>query len=81
MDVVALVSDPHFSSRGFTIEMEHPETGKLDVTGLPARFSAIPDLAYFHSPLLGQHNDFVFGEVLGHPLERVEELKAAKAIH
>ena len=81
MDVVALVNDPQFVSRGFTIEMEHPETGKLDVTGLPARFSAIPNVPYFHAPLLGQHNDFVFGGILGHLQQRVDELKAANAIY
>ncbi len=81
MDVIPLMEDSHFASRGYVVDMVHPEVGKRQVAGIPARFSAIPDLAYFHAPLLGQHNDFVFGEVLGHPSERVEELKAAKAIH
>ncbi|MAF53367.1 MAG: hypothetical protein CL694_10215 [Chloroflexi bacterium] len=81
MDVIALMGDPQIASRGFAVEMVHPEVGERTVAGIPARFGAIREPAYFHAPQLGQHNDFVFGNVLGHPPEQVGILKASKAIY
>ena len=81
MSVVDLMSDLHMGSRGFAVEMNHPEVGTRTVAGLPVKFSAMPKLPYFHAPLLGQHNDFIFGELLGHKPDRVQELKDSKAIY
>ena len=80
MNVVDLMADPHMTARQFVVEMDHPEVGKRKVAGLPMKFSAMPQLPYFHAPLLGEHNDFVFGELLGHPSEWVQELKDSQAI-
>ena len=81
MNVVDLMTDPHMTARQFAIEMDHPEVGKRKVAGLPMKFSAMLQLPYFHAPLLGQHNDFVFGELLGYPPDRVQELKDRQAIY
>jgi len=81
MSVVDLIADPHMTSRQFAVEMDHPEVGKRKVAGLPIKLSAMPQLPYFHAPLLGEHNDFVFGELLGLPRERVRELKDSRAIY
>ena len=64
MSVFDLMEDPHFRERGFAVEMDHPEVGKRTVAGLPARFGVMPRLAYTPAPLLGQHNEFVFGQLL-----------------
>ena len=79
MGVMELMQDPHLAERGFVVEMNHAEVGKRRVAGLPARFSAMRELAYSPAPLLGQHNGLVFGEVLGvrpHTLEKLVEQKA-----
>ena len=81
MNVVDLMADPHFSQRGFAVEMDHPEVGRRTVAGIPARFGAMPELAYFSAPLLGQHNDSVFGDLLAHSEERIQQLMLAKAIY
>ena len=81
MNVVDLLADPHMIARGYVVEMDHPEVGKRSVAGLPISFSAMPQLPYFSAPLLGQHNDFVFGDLLGHNPERVQKLKHSQAIY
>jgi benzylsuccinate CoA-transferase BbsF subunit len=81
MNVFDLVTDPHMVSRGYTVEIDHPAAGAGAVGGLPVKFSAMPKLPYFHAPLLGQHNEYVFADLLGHRLEQVEELKNSKAIY
>ncbi len=80
MDVVALIGDPHFRERGIIIEMEHTEVGPREVAGLPIRFSDIARPAYYSAPLLGEHNDAVFGGLLGHAQPEIESLKRSKAI-
>jgi crotonobetainyl-CoA:carnitine CoA-transferase CaiB-like acyl-CoA transferase len=81
MNVIDLVDDPHMAARGYTVDMDHPEAGIKNLAGLPIKLSAMPELPYFHAPLLAQHNDFIFGELLGHAPERVQELKDQQAIH
>ena len=80
MDVVALMADPHFRARGTIIEMDHTEVGPREVAGLPIRFGDIPRPAYYTAPLLGEHNDAVFGGLLGHGADEVERMKESKAI-
>ena len=79
--VMGVMEDPHLEERGFVVEMDHAEVGKRRVAGLPARFGAMPELAYSPAPLLGQHNGLVFGEVLGMPPNTLKTLKEQKAIY
>ena len=81
MSTFDLLEDPHFTERGFVVELDHPEVGLRAVAGLPARFSAMPDVAYFHAPLLGQHNDYVFGELLGLDADQMRQLADEKVIY
>ena len=81
MSTFALLEDPHFIERGFVIELDHPEVGKRAVAGLPAKFSAMPEPAWFPAPLFGQHNDYVFRELLGMDEDRVTRLIEEKVIY
>jgi len=81
LGVKELVEDPHLNERGFFIEMEHPVLGKLRCAALPWRLSDSPKGNYHYAPLLGEHNDYVFGELLGLPKEEIEQLKEEKVIH
>jgi crotonobetainyl-CoA:carnitine CoA-transferase CaiB-like acyl-CoA transferase len=76
-----LMEDPHLNERGFIVEMDHLEVGRRRVAGLPARFSAMPQLAYSPAPLLGQHNSRIFGELLGIERAHFERLVKEKAIY
>jgi len=73
------VRDPRVRARGETVELEHPEFGRVaDVigTGVPITFSdATPGFAR-PAPLVGQDNALVYGEWLGYGLSRVEKLRA-----
>ena len=81
MDAIALLGDPHFRERGIIIEMDHTEVGTREVAGLPIRFSDIQRPAYYSAPLLGEHNDTVIGDLLGHCEQELESLKRTKAIY
>ena len=76
-----LMDDPHMRERGFAVAIDHPEVGPRTVAGLPAKFSAMPELAYYAAPCLGQHNEEVFCGLLGLSKDEVERLKEAEVIY
>lgn len=79
----AAVRDPRVVSRGETVRLSHPKFGtNADVfgTGLPIVFSG--STAGFDQPPpgLGEHNDEVYGELLGYSAERLEALRSGRVI-
>ncbi len=77
------VRDPRVVARGETVRLEHPTAGAVDDVmgmGMPIRFSASDAGFDRPAPALGEHNDFVYGGVLGYPAERVASLRARHVI-
>lgn len=56
-----LLEDRHLAERGFFVEIEHPEAGKLRHTGPPFRMSETPSRSG-PAPALGQDNEAVLEE-------------------
>lgn len=81
LDLEALQNDPHLKERHFLINIEHPEMGKLNLIGLPWRLNGSPEGNYLHPPLLGEHNDYVFGNLLGLSKDEITQLKEEKVIY
>jgi benzylsuccinate CoA-transferase BbsF subunit len=46
-------------------EVEHPKIGRVRVDGLPLKLSRTPVTIERGAPLLGEDNDYVYGELLG----------------
>ena len=63
-------------ARGFIVELDHPESGRLEYAGVPVRFSATPGAASLPAPQLGQHSWQVLSTLLGMPREEYETLVA-----
>jgi len=76
-----LFSDPHLKERGLFQVVEHPLLGKRTVTGPPWKLSSNGASISRHGPLLGEHNRYVFCELLGLSPEEVERLVAEKVIY
>ena len=70
-----LARDEHLGERGFFVEMDHPEAGKLRYPSVPFRFSETDSSTRVSAPLLGQHNDEVYGEGLGFSGEELARLR------
>ncbi len=60
--VAELLGDNHLNERGFFVEIDHPEAGKLRHPGPVARLSETP-LAIGPAPALGQHTSEVLEEI------------------
>ncbi len=64
LKVEEVAQDSHLGQRGFFIDIDHPGAGKLRLASLPWRLSDVPQGNYEHAPSLGQHNDYVFRDLL-----------------
>ncbi len=75
-----LVDDPQLKERGFFVANDHPVIGPLIYAGLPFRLSNTPKGNYGPAPLLGEHNNYVLGRLLGLPQEEIDGLVRDKVL-
>ncbi len=66
LDIPHLLDNPHLKAREFFVEAEHPVAGPITFPGAPFKMSTTPWQLCHPAPLLGQHNDEVYIELLGH---------------
>jgi crotonobetainyl-CoA:carnitine CoA-transferase CaiB-like acyl-CoA transferase len=71
-----MTDDPHLRQRVFIVEIDHPILGPHNYVGLPIHLSETPGQIARHAPLLGQDNNYVFGELLGLSSDEVATLTA-----
>ena len=76
-----LDTDPHLKERDVFVQVEHPVIGKDWAIAPPWRLSATPAGIKRHSPLLGEHNDFIFHGLLGMSREEIKELEEEQVIY
>ncbi len=77
------VRDPRVVARGETVPLAHPKYGLVDDVygmGLPIKFSRAEAGFDQPPPGLGEHNDAVYGGLLGYSAERIEDLRARQVI-
>jgi len=60
-----LVNDPQLSADGFFQSLSHPVLGETRIDTYPMKFRNCQKACWKASPLLGEANDYVFGEILG----------------
>lgn len=75
-----LYNDPHLKERGFFKEVTHREAGTHLYPGMCFRFSQSPVGIRLAPNCLGEHNDYVFGEVLGMSREEIADLNREQLI-
>jgi CoA:oxalate CoA-transferase len=75
-----MLSDRQMAARGFFIEADHPEIGKLQYPGVPYRFSGIPKEQPSAAPLLGQNNEEILCGRLGYTKKDLVKFSEAGVI-
>ncbi len=76
-----LWNDPHLKAREFWAEVDHLVLGKMTAIAPVWKFSETPLEVRNPAPLFGQHNDYVFGELLGLDSAEIARLVAEKVIY
>jgi CoA:oxalate CoA-transferase len=69
------LTDPQVKAREMIKFVDYPELGKIPVPGIPIKLSLTPGSINTPSPKLGEHNEEVYGGLLGFSSEKLFELK------
>lgn len=72
--------NPHFQERGILAEIEHPSTGVDWIPSVVCKLSETPGTIRRPAPMLGEHNQYVFHELLGVSEDTMSALVAEKVI-
>ncbi len=75
-DVTDILNDPQLQARGYWKEVEHPELGRsLTYPGPFIQSSPTPVRSGQRAPLVGEHNQEVYGQWLGLSPEEIKTLQ------
>jgi len=75
LDAKELVEEPHLNERGVFETVTHREAGTHPYIGAFAKFSKTPLSIRMPAPCFGEHNQYVFEELLGISREDMEQLE------
>lgn len=76
-----MVADPHFQAREAIVEVETERFGTLKMQGAFPKLSVTPSSVRSPAPsVVGQHNDEVYGRLLGMSDTEIAQLQAAGAV-
>jgi crotonobetainyl-CoA:carnitine CoA-transferase CaiB-like acyl-CoA transferase len=73
-DGPSLFEDPQLQARGFFETIDHPEAGPRAYVGYAWKPDSAPRAPARPAPRLGEHTDFVLGEILGYAPEKLARL-------
>ena len=76
LDELEALEDPHLVARGYYEPLDHPEMPTLLYHGPLWRMSKTPNALRTPPPLLGEHNPYVYKEVIGVSDEEYSRLEA-----
>jgi crotonobetainyl-CoA:carnitine CoA-transferase CaiB-like acyl-CoA transferase len=67
--------DPQLQHRQMYPIIEHPELGAVPNEGYPVKMSRTPAFVHGRAPTYGEHNQYVYGELLGMSDEEIHSLR------
>jgi crotonobetainyl-CoA:carnitine CoA-transferase CaiB-like acyl-CoA transferase len=78
--IADIASDPHYAARGDIVTVDDPAIGPVKMPAVYPRLSATPGRIERGAPRLGEHNDEIYGGLLGLGAEEIESLRAEGVI-
>lgn len=74
-------ADEHIAkAREMFVKIEHPLIGEMTIMGNPIKLQDTKVTFQRHAPLLGEHNEEVYEQMLGIGKAQLDELKKAEVI-
>lgn len=74
-----VLESPQHEARGFFVEVDHPAVGKHKYCGPPFKMSQTP-WESDRAPLLGEHNQAIYGDLLGYSSRQIDHLRKQRVI-
>ena len=78
--IADIFADPQFQARGDLVRMTLPDLGEVVVPAVLPKLSATPGEIRALGPRLGEHNDEVYGRLLGLAAGEIKRLKKAGVV-
>jgi len=75
LDLDQVKANEHAKAREMFVTVDHPTLGEVTLPGFPIKFSETKGDITMPAPLLGQHNEEVYSDLLGLSKEKLEELR------
>lgn len=79
-DFAEAFAEPQVKARNMMIEVDYPEGARVGMPGNPIKLSETFADSFTPSPHLGEHNQRIFGDLLGKSDTEIAELKRTGAI-
>ncbi|MSQ54234.1 MAG: CoA transferase [Betaproteobacteria bacterium] len=70
-----MLADPHFAARAALVKVAHPQFANLWMANVFPKLSQTPGGVRSPGPALGEHNEAVYGELLGYGKRELDALK------
>ena len=70
-----MINDQHFKERNAIIDIDHPDFGIIKMQNVAPKLSETPGKVRKVGPNLGEHNDYVFKDILNKKDEELEGLR------
>ncbi len=80
LDTSEIFLDPHMNERKVFVDVEHPVMGNTVLYNWPWKMSDVASRMQ-RAPLFGEHNEYVFGEILGISREEMKKLMEQEVIY
>jgi CoA:oxalate CoA-transferase len=75
-----VASDPHLQSRDMIVEVDQPISGKVKLIGSVYKMSKTPGDRKMRIPAVGEHNEEIYGGLLGIDAQEIQKLKEESVI-
>lgn len=70
-----MLADPHFTAREAIIERDHPKYDNFKMQNVAPKLSETPGHVDWVGPELGEHNEMIYGELLGMDSAAMKDLE------
>ena len=80
MEEDEIVGNPHYMNRQIHVEVDHPKLDGIPIYTQPWRFSNT-QYKTGRAPMVGEHNDYVYGKILGISKDKIENLQDEKILY
>lgn len=81
LDIEGQRTHPHFQARQLYVSCHHPVAGSETLNALPWKLSETPGGIRRSAPLLGEHNAYILGELLGKAPEETARMVEEKLLY
>ncbi len=78
--IADIAADPHYDAREDIVSVDDPTIGPVKQPAVYPRLSATPGRIARGAPKLGEHNDEIYGELLGLSVAERDELRTQRVI-